>query len=339
MKLNSLYTERPCWVHGALILLTTLVSAMLHPCTARSDRAQLHQYRYPTSTAPTPLIVGLSRYRGWDYLAHRLRNLGVSEHDVASIYRDPRMPRFSFVPFKLKPVEHPSIYNGFATPKNYMLGAEFIRRHTRDFDHIENTLGVPREAIAAILVVESRIGQFTGNHMVLYRLSRVASVADPENLKENFARMSSLDPSVTFEEVEARARYLEKRFSPEIPALIEIGKRNRIDILGLKGSIAGAFGIPQFLPTAFTRFAADGDKNGFISLFNEKDALWSTARYLASYGYRIDSPLEKRREVIWHYNKSEAYIDTVLAVADGIRRVLTTGGVTPTKVTYKVKRR
>jgi membrane-bound lytic murein transglycosylase B len=247
------------------------------------------------------------------------------------------MPRFSFVPFKLKPVEHPSIYSGFATPKSYILGAQFARRHSREFDHIEGTLGVPREAIAAILVVESRIGQYTGNHMVLYRLSRVASVGEPENLRENFTRMKAIDPSITFEQVEARAQYLEKRFGPEIPALIEIGKRNRIDILGLKGSIAGAFGIPQFLPSAFTRFAADGDKNGFISLFNEKDAIWSTARYLASYGYRTDSSLEKKRDVIWHYNKSNAYIDTVLAVNNGIRQVLDTGSPSPYITASKVR--
>jgi membrane-bound lytic murein transglycosylase B len=264
----------------------------------------------------------VSFYRGWDYLAERLRLKGVADEDIVAIYGSPKMPPFSFVPFKLKPRESHSIYSGFLTTPHFRLGANFIRQHRHEFDRMEERLKVPREIVAAILVVESQIGRNTGKEVVLYRLSRVSSVADPANIRRNFEILKQEDSSVTLPAVEERARYLETTFLPEIPALIEISKRNKINILRVRGSSAGAFGLPQFLPSAFLRFGFDGNRDGLVSLYNEVDALWSAANYLASHGYREELPLVERRAILWRYNKSDAYIDTILAVAGGIDREL-----------------
>jgi membrane-bound lytic murein transglycosylase B len=263
-----------------------------------------------------------SSYRGWDHLVEKLRGKGISEQDLSSIYGSPLMPQFSFVPFKLKPKEASSIYSGFTTDANYQLGAGFIRSHSREFEKMEDSLKVPAEVVAAILVVESQIGQNTGKELVLYRLSRVASVGDPDNLRENFEKLREEDPSVSFTALRERAQYLENTFLPEIPALIEISKRNQVDIFEMRGSIAGAMGLPQFLPSAFLKFGMDADRNGLVSLHSEVDALWSAANYLASYGFRASLSLEEKRAILWHYNKSDAYIDTILAVSRGISAAL-----------------
>ena len=118
-----------------------------------------------------------------------------------------------------------------------------------------------------------------------------------------------------------RGRYLEKTFLPEIPALISIAKKNNVSLFNIHGSIAGAFGIPQFLPSALVRYGLDGDGDGHVSLYNEVDALWSAGNYLATCGYKPQLPLEERRKVIWQYNKSDAYIDAVLKMSEGIRAV------------------
>lgn len=260
-----------------------------------------------------------STYRGWDFLVGRLRATGVSSTELNRIYRDPQMPWFNFIPFSLKPRESHSLYAGFRDRSFYRLGANFIRLHRREFDHMERTLHVPSEVVAAILAVESRFGKNTGDHMIVYRLSRLAAVGDPENLVRNFERLRLEDPTVRMEDVRARAAYLEETFLPELPALIEIGRRNRINILHVRGSIAGAFGMPQFLPSAFLRFGYDGNRDGIVSLHNEVDALWSTANYLGTFGYRENLPTEEKRAIIWRYNKSDAYIDTILSVSRGIR--------------------
>lgn len=266
--------------------------------------------------------VSLSRYRGWDYLVGRLREREVQERDIVQIYQNPKMPKFSPIPFALAPREKPEIYRNFAKPTFSLLGANFARENSEMFDSIEQQLKVPREVVSAILVIESGVGKNTGNELVVYRLSRLASVCDPNNLRFNYTVQKKKDGSVTFAAVKERCRYLETTFLPEIPAVIEIGKRNNISPLKIRGSSAGAFGLPQFLPSAFLRFGVDGDRNGFVSLHHPSDAAWSAANYLSSYGYRDDIPVEDKRAVIWRYNKSDAYIDTVLSVSDRIRQEL-----------------
>jgi membrane-bound lytic murein transglycosylase B len=62
-----------------------------------------------------------------------------------------------------------------------------------------------------------------------------------------------------------------------------------------------------------------------------EDAAASCARFLAGNGWRRDLSLAERRRVLWQYNRSDAYIDTVLALqspgstslkAAGLRRSL-----------------
>jgi membrane-bound lytic murein transglycosylase B len=62
--------------------------------------------------------------------------------------------------------------------------------------------------------------------------------------------------------------------------------------------------------------AVDGNGDGRISLYDADDATASCANYLAHYGWRQGISHEQKRAVIWRYNRSDSYIDTVLALAD-----------------------
>lgn len=256
--------------------------------------------------------------RGWSYLVQRLVDNGVNRDEVVAIYSDPRMPERTFVPFGVKPRESAAIYSGFKRPEHAQTGANFIARNASTFNHMEDKLKVPREVVAAIIVVESQAGKNTGSHNVLYRLSRIATTSAPDNIQENYVYQKKLNPKVTFDDVRRRASYLERTFLPEIPALLTISKRNKVDPLTLKGSIAGAFGLPQFLPSALIRFGIDGDGDGAISLHDEQDAIWSAGNYLAHFGYKRQIPLQEKRSIIWRYNKSRSYIDTVLSLSESI---------------------
>lgn len=269
-------------------------------------------------SAPTPRWPD-SRFRGWDYLVQRLKDNGISEHELVKIYSDPRMPERTFVPFSVKPKEPSSIYAGFKRPHHEQLGRDFIERSSETFDKMESQFQVPREVVAAIIVIESGVGKNTGEHLLIYRLSRLATTNAPDNLRENYAALRKLDQRVTYDDVRRRGGYLERTFLPEIPALIEIARRNKVDILTMKGSSAGAFGLPQFLPSAFLRFGIDGNKDGIVSLHNESDAIWSAGNYLSSFGYRQNIPLQEKRSIIWRYNKSPSYIDAVLHLSERLR--------------------
>ena len=55
----------------------------------------------------------------------------------------------------------------------------------------------------------------------------------------------------------------------------------------LKGSWAGAFGNPQFLPSVYLRLATDGDGDGRANIFtNRSDTLASIANYFRDAGWR-----------------------------------------------------
>jgi len=59
----------------------------------------------------------------------------------------------------------------------------------------------------------------------------------------------------------------------------------------LKGSWAGAFGNPQFLPSVYLRLATDGDGDGRANIFtNRSDTLASIANYFRDAGWRTGQP-------------------------------------------------
>lgn len=308
----------------ALTLLASIFGVLSFTLPCFADRVSSAQREIiakdnSSTSIQASLAATHTSFQGWDYLVHRLRQNGVAERDLLALYADPRMPRFTYVPFSVYPKEPASIYATFNKPRFEDMGASFIRDNKAAFDSMEKTLRVPAEVVTAILVIESQIGKNTGREMIAYRLSRLASANAPENLTHNYKLQKKKHPRITFEQVKRRGRYLEHTFLPEIPALLAIAKQNRVDPLSIKGSSAGAFGLPQFLPSAFIRYSRDGDKDGVVSLHNHQDALWSTANYLASFGFRSNIPLQEKRSIIWRYNKSKAYIDAVLKLSQGIK--------------------
>jgi membrane-bound lytic murein transglycosylase B len=256
-----------------------------------------------------------SYFRGWDYLVAKLREDGVSESLIKKVYQDKRMPKHTPIPFSIRPREPHSLYSHFHSPEKLRKARDFIHRHNNLFEQAEAHFSVSRAVVGAIFLVETQVGKVTGTQLVINRLSRLGAIDEPSNIIYNFERLRKDDKTVVFETVRDRARYLEETFYPEVTALFEIARRQKLDVLNIQGSIAGAFGIPQFLPSSMLRFGVDANQDGVVSLFHEADAIWSTANYLASFGWRDDASHEDHRNVIWKYNHSEAYVDTVLALA------------------------
>src|SRR5262249_939408 len=189
--------------------------------------------------------------------------------------------------------------------------------YATSFEATERRTGVPASLIAAILHVETGCGRYTGSSPIVYRLARLAMANEPANLRANIDRLAGSDPDLA-REVRERAQYLENLFYPEVRAVFELGQRLGVDPLTIRGSMSGAFGIPQFLPTSYLRYATDADGDGRADLFDVADAGASCASYLAATGWRPGLSPAAGRAVIWQYNRSEAYISTVLAIAAAI---------------------
>ena len=252
---------------------------------------------------------------GWRYLIDKLAADGIPRAHAAAAFADPRMPAFDGLGFSLDPRESHARYRMLRSPASIRAARQCRARYAEAFQAAEAREGVPASVVAAIVHVESACGRTTGRDNVLHRLARLAMANEPANLAIEIRRHAGEppDPAIAAR-VRERGAYLERTFYPEVRGLFTIAEQQRIDPLGMQGSGAGAFGYPQFLPTSYLRYGADGNGDGRVSLYDMRDAAASCARFLSQNGWRPGLTVAEQRRVLWQYNRSEAYIDTILGL-------------------------
>jgi membrane-bound lytic murein transglycosylase B len=103
----------------------------------------------------------------------------------------------------------------------------------------------------------------------------------------------------------------------ELVVLVKMCKRRGIDLFALKGSWAGAFGIPQFMPSSYVIFAVDDNGDGKIDLYDYPDTFASVANYLHRAGWETGNE-KKMRRAVYRYNHEIAYVNAVFAYAERI---------------------
>jgi len=72
--------------------------------------------------------------------------------------------------------------------------------------------------------------------------------------------------------------------------------------------------MPQFLPSSYKNYSLNS-KSFEEWLTSKEGAVISIANYLKSNGWKKDLPLQKKKQVIWSYNHSTPYVDTILQIA------------------------
>ena len=264
--------------------------------------------------------------KGWDYFYKLLVENGVDSNTAIETILDERMLEYKTVYFKLKPKESKSLYRKHNSLKNRKNALKFYNEHKEVFLSAAKRFNVSPEVILSILQVETACGGFTGRSRVFYRLARVSSLAQPKVLIENLKKMKkNQDHNAHYRDALARAKWLEARFLPHAIATIKLAKTLNKHPLDIKGSFAGAVGYFQFLPGNVFKFGIDADNDGLVDPDNPVDAIHSIANYLLKHGWDNNQPLLSKinREAIWGYNRSESYIDTVLAMAKKLRNEIT----------------
>jgi membrane-bound lytic murein transglycosylase B len=138
-------------------------------------------------------------------------------------------------------------------------GVKFWRQHAETLAAARKKFGVPEEIIVATIGVETTYGKYIGNHGVLEALSTLAF---------NYPPRSAL-------------------FRSELEQYLLLAREAKVDAGSVKGSYAGAIGIPQFLPSSYRRYAIDFDGDGRRDLVKSTaDAIGSVANYYKSHGWR-----------------------------------------------------
>jgi membrane-bound lytic murein transglycosylase B len=298
---------------GLALAMSTVLGCAKRPRrpTARSRAASV-----PPATASAQLLSG---DRGWEWLKSKLVADGVPRQQVDRAFADSRMPAFDGLTFSpYSPKEGGHMYRDFLGPVGTQQARDCRVEWAADLERAERRFGVSASVCAAIMTVETRCGRNTGRSIVLYRVARLAMAGEPNNFQYNVRKWGGDEDADIERRLQTRARYLEDTFYPEVRAVFAIAQRERIDPLSIRGSGAGAFGFPQFLPTSYLNHAADGNGDGKISLYDSADAAASCANYLARNGWHRGLSYQEQRAVIWRYNRSDAYIDTVLTLAQRI---------------------
>lgn len=158
----------------------------------------------------------------------------------------------------------------YVNPDRIAGGVRFWQRHADLLDRAEREYGVPAELIVATIGVETVYGSFTGTHRVLDALTTLAF---------DFPR---------------RAEF----FRGELEQFLLLAREGVVDPLRLRGSYAGAMGVPQFMPSSFQRYAIDFDGDGRRTLWDGvADSIGSVANYYRTFGWKTGEPVVIRANV------------------------------------------
>jgi membrane-bound lytic murein transglycosylase B len=85
-------------------------------------------------------------------------------------------------------------------------------------------------------------------------------------------------------------------FRKELREFLLLAREEQVDPLTLKGSYAGAMGLPQFMPSSFRAYAVDFDGDGHINIWtNPDDAIGSVASYFKRHGWVAGEGGQPRR--------------------------------------------
>lgn len=146
-------------------------------------------------------------------------------------------------------------------------GVAFWAEHQETISRASSRFGVPEEIIVAIIGVETRYGQHTGRYRVIDALTTLAFDYPP---RSDF-------------------------FRRELEQYLLLAREEGFDPLAVKGSYAGAMGIPQFIASSYRHYAVDGNGNGRRDLISSvPDAVASVANYFREHHWETDMPVVSR---------------------------------------------
>ncbi|MGX2032863.1 MULTISPECIES: lytic murein transglycosylase B [Methylocaldum] len=152
----------------------------------------------------------------------------------------------------------------FLTEKRIQSGVDFWGKNAAALKATASKYGVPAEVIVAIIGIETSYGQSPGKYRVIDALSTLA-FAYPK-----------------------RAEF----FRRELEEFLVLCREEHMNPGSPTGSYAGAMGMPQFMPSSYRRYAADGDGDQRRDIWNNPaDAIASVARYFSVHGWQSGEPV------------------------------------------------
>jgi membrane-bound lytic murein transglycosylase B len=192
---------------------------------------------------------------------------GLRAKDVRALLKDAQ-PQPKIIEMMNRPIEKVSPWweyrEHFLTPERVSEGVRFWLDHQNSLAQISARYQVPGEYLVGILGIETLYGRNTGRFRVLDALTTLAFDYPP---RHGF-------------------------FREELEQFLLLTRENRFDPRTVTGSYAGAMGAPQFMPSAYRRYAVDASSNQRRDLWSDwDDILASVANYLHEHGWEAGGPV------------------------------------------------
>ena len=138
-------------------------------------------------------------------------------------------------------------------------GVKFWNDNAEVLAQARGEFGVPEAIVVALIGVETRYGRNSGGFRVMDTLTTLAF--DWPSRRDFFRR--------------------------ELEQFLLLAREQGWDPLMIKGSFAGAMGMPQFMPGSYRRYAVDFDGSGEADLrASPSDAIGSVANFLEKHGWQ-----------------------------------------------------
>jgi membrane-bound lytic murein transglycosylase B len=164
----------------------------------------------------------------------------------------------------------------------------YLKTHRKSLEKMEGHFRVSAPVVVAILSVETSCGRYMGKFETVNILVTQTLSLEPVIYRQIYDYIPVKEKSnLTPQRVRKRLEQKSARAYPELKALLIYSKDHGVDPFLVKGSIEGAIGLPQFLPSNIKRYGFDGNGDGKIDLFQHED-----------------------------YNQSDYYANTVLKLAE-----------------------
>nr|WP_236598784.1 lytic murein transglycosylase B [Ramlibacter monticola] len=158
----------------------------------------------------------------------------------------------------------------FIDPVRIRAGVRFWEEHRRTLETVEQQYGVPAEIIVGIVGVETIYGQQMGDFRILDALATLA-----------------FDFPASHPRAAERSQY----FRGELEQFLAFHYTAKSSPLKPRGSYAGAWGMPQFMPSSLARWGVDQDGDKKVDLANSPDdVIASVANYFKGYGWNTGMP-------------------------------------------------
>lgn len=249
--------------------------------------------------------------------AHGMAVTGVVDEEILALSRKETRPK----PAELKLPEEKKalVYASVLTPERLAEAAAFYKAHQKTLQKMRASYGVPEEIAVGIVTVETRCGLYLGEDNAFATLASMAASRNPSILDSLVAREKPTPQqrSWLYNRMNEKADWAQD----ELVAMLHYASLNGLDPLRMPGSVFGAIGICQFMPTNAVKFGVDGDADGAVDLYSADDALMSLGNFLKEHGWKAGAGnRQAQRKALYHYNHSIIYVNTVLAVADHVRR-------------------